>query len=101
MAEYVQSTQGSNASVAPGSAVSYLVDHPTGIVNTIGIITASGPGGQGTAFNLPPGTYLVDWENSSDAAWSLAIYQGASNTVMAVVQSGVQFIVKALSAVGS
>lgn len=82
-AEFVQTTQGSNASIAPGQAVSYLVDNPTGIVNTIGITTATatGPGGpQGTAFNLPPGTYVVDFENSSDAAWSLAIYQSHTST---------------------
>lgn len=84
VAEYVQLTQGTNNSIAPGSAVDYLVDHPAGVVDTIGIATAAGPGAQGTAFNLPVGTYLVDWENSNDAAWSLAIYQGVSNTVLAV-----------------
>ena len=84
VAEYVQLTQGTNSSVAPGKAVSYLVDHPAGVINTIGITTNTGPAGQGTAFNLPIGTYLVDWENSSDGPWSLALYQGVSNTVLAV-----------------
>jgi hypothetical protein len=84
VAVFVQQTQGTNNSVAPGTAVSYLADLPAGVVNTIGITTTGGPGAVGTAFNLPPGTYLVDFENSADAAWSLAIYQGASNTVLAV-----------------
>ena len=84
VAEWVQQTQGSNVSVAPGSAVSYTLDQPAGVVNTIGITTAAGPGAQGTAFHLPHGAYWVDWENSNDAAWSLAIYQGGSNTVLAV-----------------
>ncbi len=82
VAQFVQTTQGSNNSIAPGSAVSYLVDHPLGLVNTIGITTNTGPGGTGTAFNLPIGTYLVDWENSNGSAWSLQLYQGASNTVL-------------------
>ena len=85
VAEYVQTTQSPNDSVAIGKAVSYLVDHPAGVINTIGITTNTGPAGQGTAFNLPIGTYLVDWENSNTAACSLAIYQGNSNTVLAAI----------------
>lgn len=83
-AEYVQHTQGSNISVAPGTAIEYLTDNPTGVYDTIGIGLTTGPGAIGTAFQLPVGVYMVDYENSADAAWSLAIYQGASNTVLAV-----------------
>lgn len=84
-AEYVQTTQGSNNSIAPGSAVSYLVDHPAGVYNTLGITTLAGPGAVGTAFLLPVGFYVVDWENSNSASWSLAVYQGASNTVLTIL----------------
>lgn len=84
-AEYVQLTQAPNNSVAPGSAVSYTVDHPLGVVNTLGITTLAGPGAQGTAFLLPVGVYVVDWENSNSASWSLAVYQGVSNTVLSVI----------------
>ena len=83
-AEYVQLTQAPNNSVAPGTAVSYLVDHPLGVYNTIGITTTTGPGAIGTAFMLPVGVYMIDWENSNDASWSLAIYQGVSNTVLSI-----------------
>lgn len=83
-AEYVQRTQAPNNSIPPGRAISYLVDNPTGIFNTIGITTAAGPGPQGTAFNLPVGVYMIDFENSADAASSFAIYQGSSNTVLTV-----------------
>jgi hypothetical protein len=76
IAEFVQLSQGENVSIAPGNAVSYTEDHGA-VVDTIGITTAGGPSGQGTAFTLPSGTYLVDFENSNDAAWSLAIAQGA------------------------
>lgn len=74
-AEYVQHTQGSNASIAPGSAIEYLTDNPAGVFNTLGITTTTGPGGQGTEFLLPIGVYMIDYENSADAAWSLAIYK--------------------------
>lgn len=84
VAEFVQHTQGENVSIALGNAVQYTLDLPAGLVNTIGIATATGPAGQGTSFNLPPGTYLVDWENSNGSAWSLAIYQGASATALAI-----------------
>lgn len=84
VAEFVQTSQDTNSSIAPGTAaVEYLFDNSSGIVNTIGIITATaapGPTPQGTAFNLPIGTYLVDFENSNASPCSLAIYQGASNT---------------------
>lgn len=84
-AEFEQFTQNSNVSVAPGRAILYNLDNPAGIFNTLGISTLSGPAGQGTAFNLPVGTYVIDYENSADAAWSLAIYQGSSNTVLTIV----------------
>ena len=52
------------------NAISYLVDNPTGVYNTIGITTATGPSAQGTAFQLPLGTYIVDYENSATGASS-------------------------------
>jgi hypothetical protein len=82
-AEFVQTTQNSNASIAPASAVSYLDDHSAGLFDTIGI--TFGTPGQGTAFNLPVGAYIVDWENSNDAAWSLAIYQGLDASSMTII----------------
>ena len=82
-AEYVQQAQ--QPDIAPGTAIEYLTDSPLGIFNTIGITTATGPGALGTAFNLPNGVYMVDYENSNRDAWSLAIYQGASNTVLSVL----------------
>jgi hypothetical protein len=85
-AEYVQSTQAPNNSVPPGTAISYLVDNPTGVFNTAGITTAIGPGGtQGTSFNLPLGSYIVDFENSASTAESIAVYQGATNLILAVL----------------
>jgi hypothetical protein len=83
-AEYVQTTQGTNVSVAAGAAISYLVDNPTGLVNTIGITTAVGPT-QGTAFMLPVGTFIIDWENSNAAAASTAVYQGSTNLLMSIL----------------
>jgi hypothetical protein len=46
------------------------------VVNTIpGLVASSfvGSSSTGTQFLLPIGTYLVDFENSADAAWSLSI----------------------------
>jgi len=83
-AEFVQFTQGTNNSIAPGKAVQYLVDNPTGVVNTLGIVTAAGPSGQGTAFQVPVGVYVVDFENSADAAWSLALYTGLTVGTLAI-----------------
>jgi hypothetical protein len=77
-AEFVQLTQGTNVSVAPGTAVSYLVDNPVGVFNSLGITFVSGPGGQGTAFLLPIGTYMVDFEHSAGSASSFAIYRATS-----------------------
>jgi hypothetical protein len=83
-AEYVQTTQGTNSSVAPGTAIAYLVDNPAGVYNTIGITTNTGPGAVGTEFVLPIGTYVIDFENSSDAAWSLALYKSLTTQTEAV-----------------
>lgn len=83
-AEYVQRTQSPNNSIPPGQAISYTVDSPSGLYNTIGITTATGPGAIGTAFNLPIGVYMIDFENSAAAASSFAIYQGSSNTAVAI-----------------
>jgi hypothetical protein len=82
VAEYVQQTN-ANGSVPPGTAIDYTTSG-TVVVNTIGISTTSGPGAVGTAFELPVGTYMVDFENSNEAACSFAIYQGSSNTVMSI-----------------
>ena len=81
-AEYVQKT--AQAAIAPGTAIEYLTDNPAGVFDTIGITTSTGPGAVGTAFQLPVGFYMVDFENSADAGWSLAIYQGSSSTVLTV-----------------
>lgn len=78
-AEYVQTTQGTNASIAPGSAVDYLTDNPTGVYNTAGITTGTGPGGQGTGFLLPIGVYMIDFENSNSLIWALAIYKSTTS----------------------
>lgn len=83
-AEYVQHTQAPNNSVPPGQAIMYLTDNPSGVYNTIGITTTTGPAAIGTAFQLPVGVYMIDYENSAAAASSFAIYQGASNTVLAI-----------------
>lgn len=83
VAEFVQKSQGSNVSIAPGSAVSYLADQAA-VVDTIGVGTSTGPGGQGTAFSLPTGTYLIDFENSNGSAWSLAVYKGGSPTAVTI-----------------
>lgn len=83
-AEYVQHTQWANVSIAPGRAVEYTIDNPAGVYNTLGILTASWPAAQGTAFQLPVWVYMVDYENSADAAWSLAIYQWVSNVVLGI-----------------
>jgi hypothetical protein len=77
-AEFVQQTQGSNISRAPGDAIQYTTDSAF-VFDTIGIATLpfvgpSGPTLPGTQFLLPVGVYFVDFENSADAAWSLAIY---------------------------
>lgn len=83
-AEYVQHTQAPNNSIPPGQAIEYLTDNPLGVYNTLGIVTATGPAAIGTAFQLPVGVYMIDYENSAAAASSFAIYQGASNTVLAI-----------------
>lgn len=77
-AEYVQHTQAPNNSVAPGTAIMYLTDNPAGVYDTIGITTTTGPGAIGTEFLLPIGTYVIDFENSADAAWSLALYKSVT-----------------------
>lgn len=74
-AEYVQYTQAPNNSVASGLALELLTDNPTGVFNTIGIITAGAPT-QGTAFNLPIGFYMVDYETSTSSVGPLVISQG-------------------------
>lgn len=79
-AEFVEHI--AQAPIAPGTAIKY--DTAPAPFNTLGIATTTGPGAIGTAFQLPVGVYMVDYENSADAAWSLAIYQGVSNTVLTI-----------------
>lgn len=80
-AEFVQHTQAPNNSRAPGDAIMYETDNPGGVYNTIGITTTTRADG-GTEFLLPVGTYIVDFENSADAAWSLAIYKSVVSPVV-------------------
>jgi hypothetical protein len=79
-AEYVQFTQSPNNSIAPGAGVTYTVDHPAGVVDTIGIGLSVVPGGQGTAFLLPIGSYMLDFESSgtSGSGAAFAIYKAAA-----------------------
>lgn len=79
-AEFVQHTQSTNSSIAPGLAIEYLTDNPTGVFNTITGLTLAAAPTQGTEFQLPIGVYMIDYENSADAAWSLAIYKGAATS---------------------
>lgn len=73
-AEFVQHSASTNGTVPPGTAIEYLTDHPTGVFDTIGIATTTGPGAVGTEFLLPIGFYMVDYENGNTAAVSQAIY---------------------------
>ena len=79
-AEFVQYTQAPNGSVAPGLALELLTDNPTGVFNTLGITTAAAPT-QGTAFNLPVGFYMVDYETSTSSVGPLVISQGLINVI--------------------
>jgi len=85
-AEFVQLVQSPNNSVAVGSAVSYLVGNPSGTFNTISGLVAS-TYGQGTVFTLPPGIFMVDFENSNSGAWSLGIYKSTAITGPFVVDN--------------
>ena len=86
-AEFVQLTQSPNDSIAPGAGVTYTVDNPTGVFNTLGITLDTVPGGQGTAFLLPAGrAYIIDFENSNDQPWALAIYK---STALATIAAGI------------
>ena len=85
-AEFVQQTQ--QTSIAPANAILYTTDNPTGVYDTIGLTPTPyvGPSSTGTQFLLPVGTYMIDFENSNDAAWSLSIrtspvVNGPYNTV--------------------
>lgn len=88
-AEFVQQTQGTNASIAPGSGVAYLTDNPTGVYNTTTIVAANNvPGGQGTSFLLPVGSWAVDFESSgsSGSGAAFAIYKSAT---LGTIASGI------------
>jgi hypothetical protein len=74
-AEFAQTVTGTNNSIIAGRAVSFN----TQVVNTAGITTNAGPGGQGTEFVVPVGTYFVNYETSNNlTTWSMALYK--SNT---------------------
>ena len=91
VSEFAQYT--AQAAIAPGNAVKYDAEGAASVViNQIGIVEATPTNGIGTAFNLPVGTYLVDFENSNDAAWSLGIAQGTTkdlNGVTALIRRSV------------
>ena len=80
-AEYVQITQGTNSSIAPTAGILYTTDHPAGVFDTIGITLGTVPGGQGTSFLLPVGTYAVDFESSgtSGSGAAFAIYKATTS----------------------
>lgn len=80
-AEFVQTTQGSNISVQVGDGISYLLDNPNGVYNTISGLQASGTT---TMFYLPNGTYIINYENSSSAPITQAIYQGTRGSLSAL-----------------
>ncbi|AYV75205.1 MAG: hypothetical protein Terrestrivirus1_79 [Terrestrivirus sp.] len=69
-AEYVQLSQDTNANLNTNIAFQLLTDNPTGIFNTIGITTANAAtpttGTQGTAFLLPVGIYIIDYQTMLD-----------------------------------
>jgi len=89
-AEYVQLSQDTNASLNTGIAFQLLTDNPTGIFNTIGITTANAStpttGTQGTAFLLPTGIYIIDYQTILDFVEEggdyipMGIYTSANNT---------------------
>jgi len=79
-AEYVQFTQAPNNSVASGLAFELLTNYPSGTFNNIGITTAGAPT-QGTAFFLPAGVYMVDYETSMSSVGPIGISTSPSNGV--------------------
>jgi hypothetical protein len=83
-AEFVQTTQGSNISVAVGDGISYLLDNPNGVYNTISGLQATG---NTTMFYLPNGTYIINYENSSSTPITQAIYQGTRGSLSALNSS--------------
>lgn len=89
-AEFVQTTQGSNNNVQVGDGISYLLDNPNGVYNTINGLQASGTT---TMFYLPNGTYIINYENSYENSSSTptpitqAIYQGTRGSLSALNSS--------------
>lgn len=77
-AEYVQLAQFPNNNVASGLAFQLLTNYPNGTFNNIGITTAAAPT-QGTAFLLPPGIYMVDYETSMSSKGPIGISTSPSN----------------------
>jgi len=77
-AEFTQLTQAPNNSVGSGLAFEFLTDYPLGVYNTTGITTFNAPI-QGTAFLLPIGTYVVDYEMSLSSAGPVAISTSPNN----------------------
>jgi hypothetical protein len=78
-AEFVQTSLGTNNSISQTQAIQYTLDIPF-LLDTIGITTSLANNLQGTAFLLPLGTYIVDYENSNIiSGCSIGIFQGPNN----------------------
>ncbi len=88
-AEFVQTNQDSNNNIAVGNGISY----PNGVYNTISGLQATG---NTTMFYLPNGTYIINYENSSSAPITQAIYQGTPGS-LSVLNSSISSSSVALS----
>jgi len=85
-AEFLQTIQSPNNSVPPYTLLAPTAfSFDTQVFNTAGVVssTIAGPG-QGTAFTLTTGIYIVDYEMSLGSAGSVGIYTGATPTTLAL-----------------
>lgn len=64
------------------SLTAFSFDTP--VWNTIPVTASPIPGGQGTAFTLPAGTYVIDYEMSLVPAVAVGLYTGATATSLAL-----------------
>jgi hypothetical protein len=81
IAEYIQTIQGSNASVPPGNAFSINTE----LINTIPSAIVSSTGNSGTVFTFNAiGTYELDYETSLATAGSIALYTGPFAGALAI-----------------
>jgi hypothetical protein len=80
-AQFVQTVQGANISVASGLAFDLVTGslYPTGTFNTAGI-TFGGAPTQGTYFHLPPGNWMIDFETSMSSVGPIAMSTGTAST---------------------